>query len=96
MQTQQTKEIAVCHTVGNTEYSFDAQITYTVDIEEGDFMHPTFSDTIIDRVEYGSETLAYNYMSNKTVVFTNIMEHTVELAKLRKSIDWKFELEKNL
>jgi hypothetical protein len=92
MQTQQTKEIAVCHTVGNIEYSFDAQINYTVDIEEGDFMHPTFSDTIIDRVEYVGKTISYNYMSNKTEVVTN----TVELAKLRKSIDWEFELEKNL
>jgi YD repeat-containing protein len=91
MKTQQTKEIEVCHTVGNTEYSFDAQITYTVDIEEGDFMHPTFSDTIIDRIEYGGETLAYDYDKSDRVV-TN----TVELAKLRKSIDWEFELEKNL
>jgi hypothetical protein len=92
MQTQQTKQITVTHTVGNTEYSFDAQITYTVDIEEGDYLHPTFSDTIIDRIEYGGETLAYNYMSNKTVVVTN----TVLLAEIRKSIDWEFELDKNL
>jgi hypothetical protein len=92
MKTQQIKQITVTQTVGNTEYSFDAQISYTVDIEEGDYLHPTFSDTIIDRIEYGGETLAYNYMSNKTVVVTN----RVELATLRKSIDWEFELEKNL
>jgi hypothetical protein len=92
MQTQQTKQITVTHTVGNTEYSFDAQITYTVDIEEGDFMHPTFSDTIIDRVEYVGKTLAYNYMSNKNEVVTN----TVLLAEIRKSVDWEFELEKSL
>ena len=91
MQTQQTKQITVTQTVGNTEYSFDAQITYTVDIEEGDFMHPTFSDTIIDMVEYVGATLAFDYDKSDRVV-TN----TVELAKLRKLIDWYFELEKNL
>jgi hypothetical protein len=92
MQTQQTKRITVSHTIGNTEYDFDAQINYTVDIEDGDYLHPTFSDTIIDRIEYIGKTLAYNYMSNKTEVVTN----TVELATLRKSIDWEFELEKSL
>jgi hypothetical protein len=91
MQTQQTKQITVSHTIRRTEYSFYAQITYTVDIEEGDFMHPTFSDTIIDRIEYVGATLAYDYDKSDRVV-TN----TVELAKLRKSIDWEFELEKNL
>jgi pyruvate/2-oxoglutarate dehydrogenase complex dihydrolipoamide dehydrogenase (E3) component len=55
-------------------------------------MHPTFSDTIIDRVEYGGETLAYDCISNKTVVVTN----TVLLAEIRKLIDWEFELEKSL
>jgi len=92
MQTQQTKQITVTHTIGNTEYSFDAQINYTVYIEEGDFMHPTFSDTIIDRVEYGGETIAHDCISDKTVVVTN----TILLATLRKLIDWEFELEKNL
>jgi hypothetical protein len=92
MQTQQTKPITVSHTIGNTEYDFEAQITYTVDIEEGDFMHPTFSDTIIDRIEYIGKTLAYNYMSNKTVVVTN----TVELASLRKAIIWEDQLQKSL
>jgi len=92
MQTQQTKQITVTHTIGNTEYDFDAQITYTVDIEEGDFMHPSFSDTVIDRVEYGGETIAHDCISNKTVVVTN----TVLLAEIRKAIDWEFELEKNL
>jgi hypothetical protein len=91
MKTQQTKEIAVCHAIRRTEYSFYAQITYTVDIEEGDFMHPSFSDTIIDRVEYVGATLAYDYDKSDRVV-TN----TVELASLRKSIDWEFELEKSL
>ena len=92
MQTQQTKQITVTYIVGNTEYSFDAQITYTVDIEEGDFMHPTFSDTIIDRVEYVGKTISYNYMSNKTEVVTS----TVLLAEIRRLIDWEFELEKSL
>jgi hypothetical protein len=92
MRQQEIKQITVTHTVGNIEYGFYAQINYTVDIEEGDFMHPTFSDTIIDRVEYVGKTISYNYMSNKTEVVTN----TVELATLIKSIDWKFELEKNL
>jgi hypothetical protein len=91
MKTQKTKEIAVCHTIRRTEYSFYALITYTIDIEEGDYLHPTFSDTIIDRVEYVGATLAYDYDKSDRVV-TN----TVELATLRKSIDWEFELEKNL
>ena len=91
MQTQQTKQTTVTHTVGNTEYSFDAQITYTVDIEEGDFMHPTFSDTIIDRVEYVGATLAYDYDKSDRVV-TN----TVELAKLRRAIIWEDQLQKSL
>jgi hypothetical protein len=92
MRRQEIKQITVTQTFGNTEYDFEAQVTYTIDIEEGDYMHPTFSDTIIDQIEYSGETIAYNYMSNKTVVVTN----RVELATLRKSIDWEFELEKNL
>jgi hypothetical protein len=92
MKTQQTKRITVSHTIGNTEYSFDAQITYTVDIEDGDYLHPTFSDTIIDRVEYGGETIAHDCISNKTFVVTN----TVELAKLRKAIIWEDQLQKSL
>jgi hypothetical protein len=91
MKTQQTKEIAVCHTIRRTEYSFYAQITYTVDIEEGDFMHPTFSDTIIDRIEYVGATLAYDYDKSDRVV-TN----TVELAKLRRAIIWEDQLQKSL
>ena len=92
MQTQKTKQITVSHTIGNTEYDFEAQITYTIDIEEGDYLHPTFSDTIIDRVEYVGNTLAYNYMSNKNEVVTN----TVLLASLRKAISWEDQLQKNL
>jgi hypothetical protein len=92
MQTQQTKQITVTHTVGNTEYDFEAQITYTVDIEEGDFMHPTFSDTIIDRIEYLGETLAYSPI----VEITRIVTNTVELASLRKAISWEDQLQKAL
>jgi len=92
MQIQQTKQITVSHTIGNTEYDFEAQITYTVHIEEGDYLHPAFSDTIIDRIEYSGETLAYNYMSNKNEVVTN----TVLLASLRKAISWEDQLQKNL
>ena len=92
MRQQEIRNITVTHTVGNIEYYFEAQVTYTIDIEEGDYMHPTFSDTVIDRVEYVGKTLAYNYMSNKTEVVTN----TVLLAEIRKAIDWHFELEKNL
>ena len=77
--------------IGITEYSFYAEITYTIDIEEGDFMHPTFSDTIIDRVEYVSGTLAYDYDKSDRVV-TN----TVELARLRKAIIWEDQLQKSL
>ena len=91
MQKQQTKQIAVNHTIGNTEYDFHAKITYTIDIEEGDFMHPTFSDTIIDRVEYLGGTLAYDYDKSDRVV-TN----TVELARLRKAIIWEDQLQKSL
>jgi len=92
MQTQKTKQITVSHIIGNTEYDFNAQITYTIDIEEGDYLHPTFSDTIIDRVEYIGKTLAYNYMSNKNEVVTN----TVLLASLMKAISWEDQLQKNL
>ena len=92
MQIQQTKQITVSHTIGNIEYVFNAQITYTIDIEEGDYLHPTFSDTIIDRVEYIGKTLAYNYMSNKNEVVTN----TVLLASLMKAISWEDQLQKNL
>jgi len=92
MQTQKTKKIAVNHIIGNTEYDFEAQITYTIDIEEGDYLHPTFSDTIIDRVEYVGNTLAYNYMSNKNEVVTN----TVLLASLMKAISWEDQLQKSL
>jgi len=92
MQTQQTKQIAVSHMIGITEYSFEVQITYTVDIEDGDFMHPTFSDTIIDRVEYVSGTLAYSPVAERARVVTN----TLELARLRKAIIWEDQLQKSL
>ena len=91
MQIQQTKQITVSHIIGNTEYDFNAQITYTIDIEEGDYLHPAFSDTIIDRIEYSGETLAYDYDKSDRVV-TN----RVELASLRKAIIWEDQLQKSL
>jgi IMP cyclohydrolase len=92
MRQQEIRQITVTHTVGNIEYGFYAQINYTVDIEEDDYLHPKFSNIIIDKVEYVGEMIAHDCISNKLLVVTN----TVELAALIKSIDWEFELEKNL